>query len=273
MRNIFSDWFDVSVRDLLPAQSEKSLKTAVGFCSLNAPSPSPTLAGMKHAGKARRAGLRIIFLTLIPALAVAVICHFSRGAGEWVRALGAVILLLWVLFAAFTFNFFRDPEARIPAGKGFIVAPAHGTVDVVDETTEGEFMGGTCQRISIFLNVFDVHVQKAPVSGKLRFEKHCEGQYLSATRSDCGTFNENVLLGFVPTEFPDRKLGVRLIAGLIARRIIVWTTTDETVAQGERISLVQFGSRADVYFPAGAKLKCKLGDKVVGGETVIATFD
>jgi phosphatidylserine decarboxylase len=228
---------------------------------------------MKHAGKARRAGLKIILVTLVPALVIAIICHFSRGAGEWVRAVGAAVLFLWACFAAFTFNFFRDPDARVPAGKGLIVAPAHGTVDVVDETSETEFMGGACKRVSIFLNVFDVHVQKAPVSGKLVYQKHCDGQYLSATRSDCGTFNENVLLGFIPTEFPEQKLGVRLIAGLIARRITVWTATDETVVQGERISLVQFGSRGDVYLPAGAKLKCKLGDKVVGGETVIATFD
>ncbi|MSU56630.1 MAG: phosphatidylserine decarboxylase family protein [Pedosphaera sp.] len=228
---------------------------------------------MKHAGKAQRAGMRLIALTLIPALAVALVCYFNRHAGLWVTALAAALLLLWALFGLFTLNFFRDPDARVPVGNGLILAPAHGTVDVVDETTEAEFMGGACQRISIFLNIFDVHVQKAPVNAKLVFHKHRDGQYLSATRSDSGTFNENVLLGFNATDFPGRKLGIRLIAGLIARRIIVWTALDETVAQGERISLVQFGSRADVYFPPGAKLQCKLGDKVVGGETVIATFE
>ena len=161
----------------------------------------------------------------------------------------------------------------MPEGKKLVLAPAHGTVDVVDETTEPEFMGGKCKRVSIFLNVFDVHVQKAPLSGKLVFHKHQDGQYLSATRSDCGTFNENVLLGFAPAEAPEQKLGVRLIAGLIARRIIVWAAAGETVVAGERISLVQFGSRADIYLPLDAQIKCKLGDKMVGGETILATFN
>jgi len=105
------------------------------------------------------------------------------------------------------------------------------------------------------------------------FQKHTDGQFVSATRSDCGSFNENVLLGFIPSDFPDRKLGVRLIAGLIARRIVVWAAAGETVARGERISLIQFGSRADVYLPLTAKIQCKLGDKVKGGETVIAAFE
>ncbi len=227
---------------------------------------------MKHAGKARQAALRLILVTLAPVLALVVACYLVRNSGRWPVALGATLLVLWSLFCAFTLNFFRDPNAKVPAGKGLILSPAHGTVDVLDETTETEFMGGKCQRISIFLNIFDVHVQKAPVTAMLVFLKHRDGQYLSATRADCGTFNENVLLGFAPTEAPEKKFGVRLIAGLIARRIIVWTTPDETVTQGERISLVQFGSRADVYFPPGAKLKCKLGDKVIGGETVLATF-
>ena len=181
--------------------------------------------------------------------------------------------MLWVLFAIFTFNFFRDPDARVPEGKKLVLAPAHGTVDVVDETAEPEFMGGPCKRISIFLNVFDVHVQKAPLTGQMVFHKHQDGQYLSATRSDCGTFNENVLLGFRPAEAPDQKLGVRLIAGLIARRIIVWAAAGETVQAGERISLVQFGSRADIYLPLSAQVKCKLGDKMVGGETILATLN
>jgi phosphatidylserine decarboxylase len=177
-----------------------------------------------------------------------------------------------VLFAIFTFNFFRDPDARVPAGKNLVLAPAFGTVDLIDETTEPEFMGSKCKRVSIFLNVFDVHVQKAPVTGQLVYHKHRGGQYLSATRSDCGMFNENVLLGFIPAEATNEKLGVRLIAGLIARRINVWAAAGESVVVGERISLVQFGSRADVYLPLTAQVKCKLGDKMIGGETVLATW-
>lgn len=227
---------------------------------------------MKHAGKARKAALKILLLSLAAVLALLLVAWLARTTAALVPALTAAMAVLWVLFAAFTINFFRDPEARVPSGKGLVVSPAHGTVDVVDETTENEFMGGRCKRISIFLSVLDVHVQNAPVSGKLVFHKHQDGQYLSATRTDCGTFNENVLLGIVPSEFPQKKIGIRLIAGLIARRIVVWAAAGEEVVQGERISLVQFGSRGDVYLPLDAKLECKLGDKVVGGETVIATL-
>ena len=228
---------------------------------------------MKHAGKAQAAGLRIIFSSLGAVLVVLLLAFLAHKIGGFIVGLASTLGVLWLLFAIFTFNFFRDPEARVPAGKNLVLSPAHGTVDVVDETTEPEFMGGRCKRVSIFLNVFDVHVQNAPVTGKLVFHKHQDGQYLSATRSDCGTFNENVLLGFIPVDAPEQKLGVRLIAGLIARRINVWAAAGETVAVGERISLVQFGSRADVYLPLTANLKVNLGDKMVGGETVLATLN
>lgn len=228
---------------------------------------------MKHAGKARQAGLKLILLALGAVLLLIVVGFLAKIIGASILALSSTLVILWVLFTIFTLNFFRDPDAHPPSGRGLVVSPAHGTVDVVDETTEGEFMGGRCHRISIFLSVLDVHVQKAPVSGKLVYHKHQEGQYVSATRSDCGSFNENVLLGFVPSDAPNQKLGVRLIAGLIARRIIVWAAAGETVIQGERISLVQFGSRADVYLPLGARIQCKLGDKAIGGETVLATLE
>ncbi len=228
---------------------------------------------MKHAGKARSAGLKIILLSLGAVLLLLLVAFLAKHVGAFVLGLSTTLLVVWALFAIFTFNFFRDPDAKVPAGKGLIVSPAHGMVDVLDETTETEFMGGRCRRISIFLSVLDVHVQKAPVSGRLVFHKHKDGQYLSATRSDCGTFNENVLLGIIPAEFPERKIGIRLIAGLIARRINVWAAAGEDMVQGERISLVQFGSRGDVYLPLDAKIQCKLGDKVVGGETVLATLE
>jgi phosphatidylserine decarboxylase len=228
---------------------------------------------MKHAGKAQQAALRLIMLTLIAVVVLLAFGLLAKVIGSFVVGLASALVTLWVLFTVFTLYFFRDPEPQRPHDRGAIVSPAHGTVDVVDETTEAEFMGGPCKHISIFLNVFNVHVQRAPVSGKIVFQKHSEGQFLSATRSDCGEFNENVVLGFAPSEFPGQKMSVRLVAGLIARRIIVWAAAGETVPRGERISLIQFGSRADVYLPLDTKIHCKLGDKVKGGETVIAAFE
>jgi phosphatidylserine decarboxylase len=103
--------------------------------------------------------------------------------------------------------------------------------------------------------------------------KHTPGQYLNAMRADSAQHNENVLIGIEAGDPRGEKIGVRLIAGLIARRIIPWVRVGESPARGERMSLIQFGSRADVYLPKRASIKVKLGDKVVGGETILATFD
>jgi phosphatidylserine decarboxylase len=228
---------------------------------------------MKHSGKAFKAAMRIIFWTLVLLLALFAAGVLATLLGSLVAAISTALVAVWILFVLFTLYFFRDPNPLAPTIPNAIVSPAHGKVDVIDETTEAEFMGGPCKRISIFLSVVDVHVQRAPVGGKLVYHKHTEGEFLSATRADCSEHNENVLLGFVPTEYPEQKIGLRLIAGLIARRIVVWAATGETVPRSERISLIQFGSRCDVYFPLTTKIHVKLGDRVKGGETLVASFD
>ena len=154
-----------------------------------------------------------------------------------------------------------------------VLSPAHGKVDFIDKTVEPSFMGGECQRVSIFLSVFDVHVQNAPVTGKITLFKYSVGQFLNALKAESAIHNENVLLGFDSTEPAGRKIGVRLIAGVIARRIVPFVQQEDEVRRGERISLIQFGSRADVYLPMEATVKVKLGDHVVGGETIIAAFE
>jgi len=227
---------------------------------------------MKHAGKARRAGWKLIAWTLVLLIAFLVFGVGATLIGSAIVALWFGLAVCWVFFALFTLLFFRDPQANVPAGSNLIVSPAHGKVDVVGETNEPEFMGGPCQRISIFLSVFDVHVQNAPLDGQIVFFKHRHGQFLNALRTDCASVNENVLIGFEPKERPSENIGVRLVAGVIARRIEPWVAAGDAVTRGERISLIQFGSRVEVYLPLSAKIQVKLGDKVTGGETVIATF-
>ena len=188
-------------------------------------------------------------------------------------AIAPFLAVVWLIFAVFTLYFFRDPEARPPAGANLIVSPGHGKIDVIDTTTEPEFMGGECQRVSMFLSVIDIHVQNAPVGGKVIFLKHSTGQFLNALKVASAIHNENVLLGFEANEPRALRVGVRLIAGVLARRIVPFVKAGDEVARGERISLIQFGSRTDVYLPAKAKIKIKLGDHVVGGETVLAVFE
>jgi phosphatidylserine decarboxylase len=144
---------------------------------------------------------------------------------------------------------------------------------VIGTTTELDFMGGECQRVSIFLSVIDVHVQNAPVSGKVAWLKYTTGQFLNALKAESAIYNENVLLGFEASEPRGQKVGVRLIAGVIARRIVPFVEQGDEVVRGERISLIQFGSRADVYLPSNAKIQVKLDDRVVAGETVLAVFE
>ena len=232
---------------------------------------------MKHSGKARRAAIKLILLSL---LAVIIIWALGVFTGTIVAVITAVALaitpfvaVLWLVFAAFTLYFFRDPTPRVPPGENLILAPAHGKIDVIDTATEPFFMGGECQRISMFLSVFDVHVQNAPLSGKVAFLRYTTGQFLNALRTESSTQNENVLLGFETGNSPQRKLAVRLIAGVIARRIVTFAKLGDEVVAGDRISLIQFGSRADVYLPPNAKIKIKLGDHVAGGQTILATFE
>ena len=229
---------------------------------------------MKHSGKASLAALRLIGLSGAGVAALIAVAFLAWVIGAFVlQYLIGVFLGLWALFTVFVFYFFRDPDPLVPGGPNLVISPAHGKVDVIDTTTEPDYMGGECQRVSIFLSVIDVHVQYAPVTARVAHFKHTSGQYLNAMKAESAQFNENVLIGFDATEPRGEKIGVRLIAGLIARRIVPWIKENDAIQRGERISLIQFGSRADVYLPPGAKIKVKVGDRVVGGHTVLAVFE
>jgi len=227
---------------------------------------------MMNSGQAFKAAARMIGISLIILAALVLLGYFASQIGAAVRFMTGYLVALWVAFALFTLYFFRDPNPVAPSDPKAIVAPGHGKVDVVDETEVQEVMGGRCKRISIFLSVFNVHVQNAPVHGKITFLQHKAGLFLNAMRTDCAQHNENVLMGFEPVGRPGAAIGVRLIAGLIARRIIPWVRADEVVPRSERISLIQFGSRVDLYLPLDTDVEVKPGDRVVGGQTIVARF-
>jgi phosphatidylserine decarboxylase len=222
---------------------------------------------VKHRGKALKAALRLMGVALV---ILGLLAFGLKLTGADPRQTTLAMISPLVLFSAFTLYFFRDPTAKVPTGAGLVVAPAHGKVDVIDEIDEPTILGGRCRRISIFLSVIDVHVQQAPVAGDVTLVKHTPGQFLNAMRTDCAEHNENVLLGFRSSEPNCGPVGVRLIAGLIARRIVPWAAVGDTVAKGERISLIQFGSRVDLYLPLATEVVVPIGQRVVGGETVVA---
>ncbi len=187
-------------------------------------------------------------------------------------ALGAAALLLrWTFtgvillcLAAFIFYFFRDPERTIPADAGAVVSPADGRVVVV---TEEENAGRPGKRISIFLAIWNVHVNRSPAAGTITNMKYCPGKFSAAMRESASTHNEQNVITLA-TE--SGEITFKQIAGLIARRVVCWKKSGDRIARGERIGLVRFGSRADLWLPRDSELLVKVGDHVKGGSSVVA---
>jgi phosphatidylserine decarboxylase len=192
----------------------------------------------------------------------------------WNRSVTLAVLggtgSLWLLTTGFIHYFFRDPTPDVPQAPDVIVSPAHGLVDVVDQTSNLEFMGGPCRRVSIFLSVFDVHVQYAPVAGRVVLSRHQPGRFLNALSAHSAEHNENHLVGIQFCDASDGRLAVRQIAGCIARRIRTWVLEGDSVRRGSRLGLIQFGSRCDLYLPLSVQITIQPGNRVVGGETVVA---
>ncbi len=234
---------------------------------------------MKHAGAAKKAAISILcrLFTVVAAVeivlvALALIAARNPAQPALLYAAAAVPAGL-VLFSGFVLMFFRDPEPRPPTDPRLVVSPAYGKVDFVGEAIEPEFMGGRCRRVSIFLSIFDPHVQHAPVSGTVGLLKHQPGKFICALRTEAATANENVLIGFDPKDSVGRKIAVRLVAGVLARRIVPWIKPGDEVACGDRISLIRFGSRVELYLPMSSKINVGPGQKVAGGRTVIAQLE
>lgn len=225
----------------------------------------------KHTGKAKAAGRRILWKMIILLCVLALGGFLTQLLVSFLLPTSGVILTLWILLLAFTLYFFRDPSPNVPSEEGVIVAPAHGTVDYIGEGDESVYLGGPCRRISIFLSVFDVHVQNAPIAGQIEYMEHKSGEFINALKLSSATTNENLLIG-LREKSSSRKVSIRLIAGLIARRIVPWVRTGEQVQKGERIGLIQFGSRVEIYLPLESTVTIQLGSKVRGGETILAKW-
>lgn len=180
------------------------------------------------------------------------------------------LVLVWIIGVGFLGFFYRNPRKVIQSDPHDVLCPAYGTVDAIDEVEEPEVVGGKCKRVSIFLSVFDVHVQKAPIAGKVLLVKHTPGKFLNALRRESANVNENVLIGIESADFPGCRIGIRLIAGAIARRVTPFIEVGDTLSKGQTISLIQFGSRVDIYLPPRVELCVKLGERVAGSQTILA---
>jgi phosphatidylserine decarboxylase len=198
------------------------------------------------------------FPFIVP-LAIATLLAFLAGF----RGI-SLVLLLMTLFVVW---FFRNPQRKTPEKEGLVISPADGRVIRIEETTSDECPGRTFQKISIFMNVFNVHVNRIPCSGEVRLIRYRKGKFLSADLDKASALNErNTVL--LQTDDGREIIAVQ-IAGLIARRIVCWLKEGMHVRSGERFGLIRFGSRVEVFLPPGTTLLVKVGEKVRAGETPI----
>ncbi|MCK9420631.1 MAG: phosphatidylserine decarboxylase family protein [Nitrospirae bacterium] len=178
----------------------------------------------------------------------------------------ALVSLLLTLFVVF---FFRDPERAIPEGKGLVVSPADGKVIVIKDIYEPTYLKQEVKQISIFLSVFNVHVNRAPVGGEIEVVKYNPGKFHVASVDKASLDNEQTAMVI---DSGKDKILVKQIAGLIARRIVCYARPGDTIKAGERYGLIRFGSRVDIFLPKNAEIKVRLGDRVKGAQDIIGVL-
>ena len=183
----------------------------------------------------------------------------------WRPVAWAPILPLALL--AFTTSFFRDPERDVPASGKLIVAPADGRIVEIKTLDEPHFLKDEAIMVAIFLSVFDVHVQRAPIDGEIKYVQYNKGQFLDARNPQASLANENRMVGIESAD--GFRVTVRQIAGLIARRIVGWADVGAKLTRGERLGMIRFGSRVELFVPADCEITVKVSDHAKGGETII----
>lgn len=174
--------------------------------------------------------------------------------------------ILPCVLACYCLYFFRNPKRKIPADKNLIVSPADGTVQDVVHLDNDDFIHAPCNKVIIFLSVFDVHVNRAPIAGEIKVQKYICGRFRPAYKDSVGFENERHLIGI---ENENLRVTVTQIAGILARRIVSWVTLDDKLEKGELYGLIRFGSCTEIVVPENVEVLVKKGEKVRGGETII----
>ncbi len=177
------------------------------------------------------------------------------------------LALLALVGTGFVLSFFRDPERFVPVEPDLVVSPADGKVIGVEEVIDDLFLHEKVYKISIFMNVFNVHVNRAPVAGEVESVQHVAGSFYAAN-TELGAL-ENEYCSTLLVTPGNRRMAVVQVAGLLARRIVCWAENGDRLRRGERFGLIRFGSRVDLYLPLDAQLEVSVGQKVVAGDTVL----
>ncbi len=208
-----------------------------------------------------REGIPFILIALALAAAGYTAALARRSWPLWLLAFVLTLLCLWVVY------FFRDPEREGPRGANLVISPADGRVIDIREVDEPSYLGGRAIRISVFMNVFNVHVNRYPVSGRVEHVQYNEGKFLNAAVEKASLANEQMSVG---VNTGAHKVLFRQIAGLVDRRIVTYSTVGDTAEQGARMGLIRFGSRVDVFVPVGSTIRAQLGQKPQAGVSVLA---
>lgn len=208
-----------------------------------------------------REGLLFIAIAAVIAIGAFGVAIGRRSWGLWLAAFVLLLLALWVAY------FFRDPERTGQRGPSLVVSPADGKLIMITEVDEPTFLRGRAIRLSIFMNVFNVHVNRYPIDGVVEYVHYNKGKFLNAAAEKSSLENEQMSVGIDNGRV---RILVRQIAGLIARRIVTYSKVGERVKQGDRMGIIRFGSRVDVFLPVGSTVRAKLGDATTAGVTILA---
>jgi phosphatidylserine decarboxylase len=179
----------------------------------------------------------------------------------WLLAFVLTVIALWVAY------FFRDPERTGERGDSLVISPADGRVVMITDVDEPSFVHGRATRISIFMNIFNVHVNRYPVAGTVKYVHYNPGKFMNAAADKASLDNEQMSVGL---ETNGKLVLVRQIAGAIARRIVTYSKVGDSTSQGQRFGLIRFGSRVDVFVPTNSTIRVKIGEKPVAGTTILA---
>ena len=208
-----------------------------------------------------REGIPFILIAVAVAIAAFALALTKRSWPLWLIAFVLMLIALWVAY------FFRDPERTGDRGDKLVISPADGRISHIVEVDEPNFVHGKAIRISVFMNVFNVHVNRYPVSGVVQYTHYNPGKFLNAATEKSSLENEQMSVGIQSGPY---KILVRQIAGLIARRIVTYSKMGDPATQGDRFGLIRFGSRVDVFVPLGSTIRVKIGDTPAAGTTVLA---
>lgn len=205
-----------------------------------------------------------VFFTVVVVCCVVIAGSFILLPNPLVKY---VVIAISVAILLFTLNFFRDPERQTPSGSDLVISPADGTVVVLKEVNEAEYLKDTTVQISIFMSPLNVHVNRIPISGTIGYYKHVEGKYFAAYEDKASMDNEQTHIGI---ENGKSRVFFKQIAGVVARRIVCALKVGDEVVAGRRFGMIKFGSRVDVFVPKNSDIKVTIGQKTVAGESVLA---